>query len=83
MSFNEVNDETRKDLTRAEPIAFPILTILLLLVFRGAVAAAIPLLLDIFSILGKGLVERERPIDERVERRRGMPARAATRRWPA
>ena len=36
VSFNEVNDETRKDLTRAELIAFPILTILLLVVFRGA-----------------------------------------------
>ena len=58
VSFNEVNDETREDLTRAELIAFPILTILLLLVFRGAVAAAIPLLLGIFSILGTFLVLR-------------------------
>ena len=58
VSFNEVNDETREDLTRAELIAFPILTVLLLLVFRGAVAAAIPLLLGIFSILGTFLVLR-------------------------
>jgi RND superfamily putative drug exporter len=58
VSFNEVNDETRKDLTRAELIAFPILTVLLLLVFRGAIAAAIPLLLGIFSILGTFLVLR-------------------------
>jgi putative drug exporter of the RND superfamily len=51
-SFNEVNDQTRKDLTTAEMIAFPILTILLLLVFRGAIAAALPLLLGIISTLG-------------------------------
>jgi putative drug exporter of the RND superfamily len=58
VSFNEVNDETREDLTRAEMIAFPILTILLLLVFRGAVAAAIPLLLGIVSMLGTFLMLR-------------------------
>jgi uncharacterized membrane protein YdfJ with MMPL/SSD domain len=51
-SFNEVNDQTRKDLTTAELIAFPILTILLLLVFRGAIAAAVPLLLGVVSTLG-------------------------------
>ena len=58
VSFNEVNDETREDLTRAELIAFPILTVLLLLVFRGVIAAAMPLLLGIFSILGTFLVLR-------------------------
>jgi RND superfamily putative drug exporter len=58
VSFNEVNDETRADLTRAELIAFPILTILLLLVFRGLIAAAIPLLLGIVSILGTYLMLR-------------------------
>ncbi|MDX6681861.1 MAG: putative drug exporter of the superfamily [Solirubrobacteraceae bacterium] len=58
VSFDEVNDETREDLTRAELIAFPILTVLLLLVFRGVIAAAIPLLLGIFSILGTFLVLR-------------------------
>jgi len=58
VSFNEVNDETRADLTRAEIIAFPILTILLLLVFRGMVAAAIPLLLGVISILGTYLMLR-------------------------
>ncbi len=40
--FNDVNDQTRKDLTNAELIAFPALTILLLLVFRGVIAAADP-----------------------------------------
>jgi uncharacterized membrane protein YdfJ with MMPL/SSD domain len=51
-SFNEVNDQTRKDLTTAEMIAFPILTLLLLLVFRGAIAASLPLLLGVISTLG-------------------------------
>ena len=58
VSFNEVNDETRDDLTRAEMIAFPILTVLLLLVFRGVVAAAIPLLLGVISVLGTFLMLR-------------------------
>jgi len=51
-SFNEVNDQTRKDLTSAELIAFPLLAILLLVVFRGVVAALIPLLLGGLSIIG-------------------------------
>lgn len=50
--FNEVNDQTRKDLTNAELIAFPLLAILLLLVFRSAVAAAVPLVIGALSILG-------------------------------
>ena len=57
-SFNEVNDQTREDLTKAELIAFPVLAILLLLVFRGVVAALIPLLIGVISILGTFLVLR-------------------------
>ena len=49
--FNEVNDQTREDLTKAELIAFPLLAILLLVVFRGLVAAAIPLVVGLFSVL--------------------------------
>ncbi|WP_354700887.1 Trehalose monomycolate exporter MmpL3 [Paraconexibacter sp. AEG42_29] len=56
--FNDVNDQTRKDLTNAELIAFPALTLLLLLVFRGVVAAAVPLLIGVLSILGTFLVLR-------------------------
>lgn len=56
--FNEVNDQTRRDLTRAELIAFPLLAILLLVVFRSAVAALVPLLLGVLSILGTLLVLR-------------------------
>jgi uncharacterized membrane protein YdfJ with MMPL/SSD domain len=58
VSFEEVNDQARSDLTKAELIAFPLLAILLLLAFRGLVAAAIPLLLGVISILGTFLVLR-------------------------
>ena len=57
-SFNEVNDQTRTDLTKAELIAFPLLALLLLIVFRGVIAAAIPLLIGGISIVGTLLVLR-------------------------
>jgi uncharacterized membrane protein YdfJ with MMPL/SSD domain len=57
-SFSEVNDQTRSDLTKAELIAFPVLTVLLLIVFRGVVAAGIPLLIGVLSILGTFLLLR-------------------------
>ena len=57
-SFNEVNDQTKKDLTKAELIAFPILALLLLLVFRGVIAASIPLLIGGISIVGTLFVLR-------------------------
>jgi uncharacterized membrane protein YdfJ with MMPL/SSD domain len=57
-SFNEVNDQTKADLTMAELIAFPILALLLLIVFRGVVAAGIPLLIGGVSIVGTLLVLR-------------------------
>ncbi|MET3961319.1 putative membrane protein YdfJ with MMPL/SSD domain [Marmoricola sp. OAE513] len=56
--FNEVNDQTKKDLTNAELIAFPLLAILLLLVFRSAVAAAVPLVIGVLSIVGTLFVLR-------------------------
>jgi len=56
--FNETNDQTREDLTKAELIAFPILALLLLFVFRGVVAASIPLLIGVISIVGTLLVLR-------------------------
>ncbi len=52
VGFNDVNDTVRDDLTRAELIAFPILALLLLLVFRGMVAAALPLLIGGFAVVG-------------------------------
>ncbi len=56
--FDETNDQTREDLTKSELIAFPVLALLLLFVFRGVVAAAIPLLLGVISIVGTLLVLR-------------------------
>lgn len=56
--FNETADQTRDDLTKAELIAFPLLALLLLFVFRGVVAASIPLLLGVISIVGTLLVLR-------------------------
>jgi uncharacterized membrane protein YdfJ with MMPL/SSD domain len=56
--FNDTNDQTREDLTKAELIAFPILALLLLFVFRGVVAASIPLLIGGVSIVGTLLVLR-------------------------
>jgi uncharacterized membrane protein YdfJ with MMPL/SSD domain len=57
-SFNEVESQSREDLTKAELIAFPLLALLLLVVFRGVIAAAIPLLIGVVSILGTWLVLR-------------------------
>ena len=57
-SFNEVNDQTRSDLAKSELIVFPVLAVLLLLVFRGVVAAAIPLLIGVISIVGTFLILR-------------------------
>lgn len=50
--FNEVNDTVHDDLVRAELIAFPLLALLLLIVFRGVVAASIPLLVGMVSVGG-------------------------------
>jgi putative drug exporter of the RND superfamily len=56
--FNDTNDQTKTDLTKAELIAFPLLALLLLIVFRGVVAAAIPLLIGGLSIVGTLFVLR-------------------------
>jgi RND superfamily putative drug exporter len=56
--FNDTNDQTKTDLTKAEMIAFPVLALLLLIVFRGVIAASIPLLIGGVSIVGTLLVLR-------------------------
>jgi uncharacterized membrane protein YdfJ with MMPL/SSD domain len=48
----EVEKQVTADLARAETLAFPILFILLLLVFRGPVAALLPLMVGGITILG-------------------------------
>src|SRR5262249_50275174 len=56
--FHDTNDQTKSDLPKAELIAFPILALLLLFVFRGVIAAAIPLLIGVLSIVGTLFVLR-------------------------
>ena len=56
--FAETNEQVRGDLATAELIAFPILALMLLFVFRGVVAAAIPLVIGVISILGTLLMLR-------------------------
>jgi|GEM_PF-1174064 len=50
--YAQGNDTAQKDLIRAELIAFPLLLLLALWVFRGAVAAALPLLIGALAIVG-------------------------------
>jgi uncharacterized membrane protein YdfJ with MMPL/SSD domain len=51
ITFHEINERTTSDLRRAETLALPILLLLSFLVFRGLVAAALPLLVGGFAIV--------------------------------
>lgn len=51
-TFDEVNHTIEEDLVRAEMIALPITLLLLVLIFRSVVAALLPLVIGVFSILG-------------------------------
>ncbi len=51
VAFDEINKTTSSDLQRAEMLAFPILLLLSFWVFRGLVAAALPLLVGGFAIV--------------------------------
>lgn len=46
------NEQTRRDVTRAEALSMPVLLVLLLFIFRGLVAAGMPLLIGTLAILG-------------------------------
>jgi RND superfamily putative drug exporter len=48
----EVEKQVSADLAKAETLAFPILFLLLLLVFRGPIAASLPLLVGGLTIMG-------------------------------
>ena len=50
--FFEVGETIERDILRAEAIAIPITTVLLVLVFGSAVAASLPLLIGVLSVLG-------------------------------
>jgi RND superfamily putative drug exporter len=54
--FHQVGEQVEKDLLRAELIAIPITLILLIFVFRGLVAASLPLAVGVLAILGTFLV---------------------------
>jgi putative drug exporter of the RND superfamily len=54
----ELEEQTTSDLAKAEGIAFPLLLILSLFVFRGLVAALLPLVAGVFSIVGTFLALR-------------------------
>jgi uncharacterized membrane protein YdfJ with MMPL/SSD domain len=51
VAFSEINKRTSSDLARAEMFALPILLLLSFWVFRGLIAAALPLLVGGFAIV--------------------------------
>lgn len=48
----EVSDQVSADLAKAESLAFPLLFLLSLMIFRGAVAALLPLFVGLLTIMG-------------------------------
>src|SRR5690606_16264102 len=50
--LDQANAQTERDVVRAELLSFPVLLVLLVLIFRGVVAAATPLLVGAIAILG-------------------------------
>jgi RND superfamily putative drug exporter len=58
VAFSEINKRTSSDLRNAELLAFPILLLLSFWVFRGLIAAALPLLVGGFAIVITFLVLR-------------------------
>ncbi|GAA3726090.1 MMPL family transporter [Gordonia hankookensis] len=50
--FGQVNAQTTKDLAKAEAIAIPISFLVLIVVFGGLVAAALPVIIGIVAIVG-------------------------------
>src|ERR671919_2112110 len=56
--FHEVGDTIEEDLVRAEMIALPITLVLLVLVFGSVVAASLPLVVGVMSIVGTFFVLR-------------------------
>ncbi|MFE6778330.1 MMPL family transporter [Streptomyces sp. NPDC057702] len=57
-AYRELNVQTQDDLLLAETIILPITLLLLILVFRGVIAALLPLALGIVAIIGAMLVLR-------------------------
>lgn len=53
---DELNTQIDKDLKFAEMVSFPILAVLLLIVFRNLLSALLPLMIGVLSILGAFLI---------------------------
>ena len=59
VAFNQqANEQTERDVTRAELFSLPVLLLLLILIFRGVVAALSPLVIGGIAILGAFLAVR-------------------------
>lgn len=56
--FSDITDQIGKDLARAEMISLPIILVMLVVVFGGLIAASVPLLVGIFSIITTLLILR-------------------------
>ncbi|HZN16397.1 MAG TPA: MMPL family transporter [Acidimicrobiales bacterium] len=56
--FAEVGTTIEKDLARAEGLAFPIILVVLIVVFGGLVAASLPLAIGVLAIIGTFFVLR-------------------------
>jgi RND superfamily putative drug exporter len=54
--FRQVNQEVEADLVRAELLAFPIVLVLMVLVFGSLIAAGLPLVVGVLAIVGTFLV---------------------------
>jgi putative drug exporter of the RND superfamily len=55
-TFRQVNEQVEEDLLRGELLAFPIVLVLLVLVFGSVVAAGLPLVVGVLAIVGTFLV---------------------------
>ncbi|MFC7550168.1 MMPL family transporter [Plantactinospora sp. GCM10030261] len=56
--LHEANEQTTRDIVRAEMLSVPVLLVLLVLIFRGLVAAVTPLLVGGLAILGAFIAVR-------------------------
>jgi RND superfamily putative drug exporter len=55
-TFRQVNEQVEEDLLRGELLAFPIVLVLMVLVFGSVVAAGLPLVVGLLAIVGTFLV---------------------------
>lgn len=56
--LDESTDQTRRDIVRAETFSLPVLLVLLVIIFGGLVAAAMPLIIGVVAILGAFVTTR-------------------------